>query len=415
MDGRVGGEEIVNGVTEEENQKCQEFRHHQGDTDRGPDTAVHFLQPPGTQQIPQQDLGGLGHGDGVHVRHVCQHTGIDLGGDDGGSHEVDKAQDHDLGDVVRQRLRAGGHGNHQKLAAGAQGKGTEIPEGKAHIALAVQRPQHQRKAHRLADAGGRGGPRHPHPGKAQPAVDENGVARHVHEVHHHGEAHHFPQQRIASEHGAKFDVEPLKHHGPAYNAGVEAGAVKRLRRGPQEGEDHVRRQQQNQAHQKAEKAADRHAHGGNLVAGLSLLPGTDVLGQEDGGGGAHGLQHDDDYVHYLVAVSDGGHGGRAEGGDHELIYIAHQQLQQQLRENGQGEVKDPAGLGGKSQCHEKLAPSWRSGNAPPGSMKSGCQYTRPALRAQEVNPPKAQALPPPLSSLCPQQPLSSRQSRAAAR
>ena len=70
-----------------------------------------------------------------------------------------------------------------------------------------------------------------------------------------------------------------------------------------------------------------------------------MLGQEDGGGGAHGLQHDDDYVHYPVAVSDGGHGGRAEGGDHELIHIAHQQLQQQLRENGQGEVKDPAGLG----------------------------------------------------------------------
>ena len=94
-------------------------------------------------------------------------------------------------------------------------------------------------------------------------------------------------------------------------------------------------QQQNKSHQKAEKAADRHAYGSDLVAGLSFLPSADVLGQEDGGGGAHGLQHDDDHVHHLVAVSDGGHGSGAEGRDHELVHIAHQQLQQQLCENGQ--------------------------------------------------------------------------------
>ena len=279
----------------------------------------------------------------------------------------------------------------------------------------MQRPQHQRKPHRLTDAGGYGGARHPHPGKPQPAVDEDGIARHVHEVHHHGDTHHFPQQRIAPQHGAKFDVKSLDHHGAAHDPGIEAGAVKRLRRGPQEGKDHVGRQQQNESHQKAEKAADRHAYGGDLVAGLPLLPGADVLSQEDGGGGAHGLQHDDDHVHHLVAVSDGGHGSRAEGGDHELVHIAHQQLQQQLRENGQREMKDPAGLGRKSQCHGIPAPSWRKLNAPPGCMKSGCQYTRPALRAQETNPPKAQALPPPLSSLCPQRALSSRQRPAAAR
>ena len=56
----------------------------------------------------------------------------------------------------------------------------------------------------------------------------------------------------------------------------------------------------------------------------------------------------------LVAVSDGGHSGRAEGGDHELVHIAHQQLQQQLRENGQREMKDPAGLGRKTQRHIQL-------------------------------------------------------------
>ena len=52
----------------------------------------------------------------------------------------------------------------------------------------------------------------------------------------------------------------------------------------------------------------------------------DVLGQENGGGGAHGGEHDDDHVHHLVTVADGGHGGGAEVGDHELVHIAHQKL-----------------------------------------------------------------------------------------
>ena len=52
-----------------------------------------------------------------------------------------------------------------------------------------------------------------------------------------------------------------------------------------------------------------------------------MLGQENGGRRTHGGQHDDDHIHHLIAVADGGHGGRAEAGDHELIHIAHQQLQ----------------------------------------------------------------------------------------
>ena len=114
--------------------------------------------------------------------------------------------------------------------------------------------------------------------------------------------------------------------------------------------------QQEQAHHRAERGADGHAHRGDLVARLPLPARADVLGQQNGGGRAHGLQHDDDHVHHLVAVAHGGHRGGTEMGEHELVHIAHQQLQQQLREDGQGQVKDPAGLRGKSQFHGKRAP-----------------------------------------------------------
>ena len=69
-----------------------------------------------------------------------------------------------------------------------------------------------------------------------------------------------------------------------------------------------------------------------------------MLRQQNGGGGAHGGQHDDDHVHHLIAVADGGHGCGAEVGDHELVHIAHQKLQEKLCEDGQREVKDPSGL-----------------------------------------------------------------------
>ena len=88
------------------------------------------------------------------------------------------------------------------------------------------------------------------------------------------------------------------------------------------------RQQQKQAHQQTEHPADSHAHRGDIVAGLPRPPGADVLGQEDGGGGTDCLQHDDDHVHHLVTVAHGGHGFGADAGEHELVHVAHQQLQQ---------------------------------------------------------------------------------------
>ena len=90
--------------------------------------------------------------------------------------------------------------------------------------------------------------------------------------------------------------------------------------------------------------AEGNGRRGDHVAVLSVPSGADVLGQENGGGGAHGGQHDDDHVHHLIAVADGGHGGGAEVGDHELVHIAHQKMQEKLCEDGQREVKDPSGL-----------------------------------------------------------------------
>ena len=140
----------------------------------------------------------------------------------------------------------------------------------------------------------------------------------------------------------------------AHNTGIEAGPGKGVLRRPQQLEHQLRLQQQEQSHQKAEHGAEGNGRRGDHVAVLSVPSGADVLGQQDGGGGAHGGQHDDDHVHDLVAVADGGHGGGAEAGDHELVHVAHQQLQEKLRENGQGQMKDPAGLGRKTQRHIQL-------------------------------------------------------------
>ena len=102
--------------------------------------------------------------------------------------------------------------------------------------------------------------------------------------------------------------------------------------------------QRHNANKDAEHGAQRHAYRGDLTALVTDLSRAQILGQQDGSGGGNGLQHDDDDVHHLVAVAHGGHGGGAQMGEHELVHVAHQKLQQQLRKNGQGQEKDPAGL-----------------------------------------------------------------------
>ena len=227
----------------------------------------------------------------------------------------------------------------------------EVLEGEAGGAPAAQGPNHQSQPHRFGKAGGYSGAGHPHPGEAEEAVDQNGVARYVQEVHHHGDRYHLFEEGIAPQYGAQLNVKPLDQHRPAHDAGVEAGPGKGICRGAQQSEQSLGSQQQEKPYGQTEHHGHRRAHCGDLVTGPPGLAGADVLSQQDSGGGAHGLQHDDDHVHHLVAVADGGHGGGPEVGDHELIHVAYQELQQQLCKDGQGEAEDPAGLGGGGECH----------------------------------------------------------------
>ena len=352
MNHGVVGEDAVDGVAENENRQGQQFGNHQCDADGRPDTAIDLIQLPGANHVAQQNLGGLRHGDGVHIGYIGQHTAVDLGGYHRRAHEIDKAEDKRLGNVVGQGFRAGWQGNAQQSAEGFRGKRPQIPQGKAEGAFALQGDAGQNQPHGLGDDGGHGGACHPHLGEAQQAVDEDGVAHDVQQIHGNGEHHHLFQQGVTPQHGAQLDVKPLQQHGAAYNAGVEAGAVKGLLRRLQQLENQLWLQQQEKPHQKAEHGADRYRRRDDFVALFPGAAGADVLGQQDGGGGAHGGQHNDDHIHHLIAVADGGHGSGAEAGNHELIHVAHQQLQQKFRENGQRQVKDPAGLGRKVERHE---------------------------------------------------------------
>ena len=236
MDGGIGGKNAVNGVAEEKDHQRQALRHPQGDADGRPHPAFHLVQLPGPQHVSHDDLGSLGHGDGVNIGHVGQHAAVDLGGNDGGAHNVDEAQNEDLGDVIGERLHPRGHGDAQQALTGGYGEWAQIAQGKAHGALAVQHPDHQDQSHGLGNAGGHGSTRHPHPGETEKAVDEDGVARHVQKVHHHRHRHHLLEEGVAAQHGAKLDVQPLDHHGAAYDAGIETGPGEGLRRGAQQGE-----------------------------------------------------------------------------------------------------------------------------------------------------------------------------------
>ena len=240
VDHRIIGEDTVNRIAENEDQQCQQLGGSQRDADGGPDTAADLVQLPAADHVAQNDLGGLPHGDGVHIGHVGQHTAIDLGADHRRTHQIDEAEDEGLGYVIGQGLRTGGQGDAQQGAEGLCGEGTQILQGKTDGAFAFQSDAGQRQAHSLGDHGGYGGTRHAHLREAEEAVDQNGVAYHIQKVHGNGEHHHLFQQGVAPQNGAELDIQPLKQYRTAYDAGVKAGTDKGILRRPQEMKDQFR-------------------------------------------------------------------------------------------------------------------------------------------------------------------------------
>ena len=150
VDHRIIGEDAVNGIAENEDQQCQQLGGRQRDADGGPDTAADLVQLPAADHVAQNDLGGLPHGDGVHIGHVGQHTAIDLGADHRRTHQIDETEDEGLGYVVGQGLCTGGQGDAQQGAEGLCGEGVQILQGKTDGAFAFRsRKKEQFRAHGL--------------------------------------------------------------------------------------------------------------------------------------------------------------------------------------------------------------------------------------------------------------------------
>ena len=112
-----------------------------------------------------------------------------------------------------------------------------------HAAFPFQGNAGQNQSHGLGDDRGHGSARHPHLREAEKAVDEDRVSRNIQQVHGNGKHYHLFEQGVAPQHGAQLDIQPLQQHGAAYDAGVEAGAVKGVLRRPQQLEHQLRLQQ----------------------------------------------------------------------------------------------------------------------------------------------------------------------------
>ena len=256
MDHGICGKNAVNGVTEEEDGQRQQLGDCQRNADGGPDTAADLVQLPGADHVAQQDLGGFRHGDGVHIGHIGQHTAVDLGADHRCPHEVDEAENKGLGNIVGQGFCAGGQSDAQQGAECLCREGTQVFQGKMHAAFPLQGDAGQNQSHGFGENRGHGGPRYPHLGEAEEPVDEDGIACHVQKVHNDRQGYDLFEQGVAPQHGAQLDIQSLQQHGAAYNAGIEAGPVKGVRRRPQQLEHQFRLQQQEQPHQKAERRAE---------------------------------------------------------------------------------------------------------------------------------------------------------------
>ena len=90
-------------------------------------------------------------------------------------------------------------------------------------------------------------------------------------------------------------------------------------------EDGTAQSHEQQAHAQAEQAVDQQGDGICLVDPAGVLR-ADVLGDENGRGGTHHREHNQQQVRNLVGVADGPHTVGVIPAHHNLIGVAHQHL-----------------------------------------------------------------------------------------
>ncbi len=145
----------------------------------------------------------------------------------------------------------------------------------------------------------------------------------------------------ASEKGGEGEIDRLEDHPYANDAQIAAGPAENVGMDSHPPEDLTTAEKQDQTDRQTKHKIGRQRHGVGLID-LFGIPGPDVLGNEDHGGGAHHGKDQQHQIGDLIGVSDGAHSGGVTPAHHDLIGVAHQHLEQKLDKNRPAQAQNMA-------------------------------------------------------------------------
>ena len=188
---------------------------------------------------------------------------------------------------------------------------------------------------------GNGGPRHPKGGQAdgRNTIDEHGISADVDTVHHHRHHHGLLHQLTAPEKGCEGQIDRLEYHPEPDDPHIETRLIKDNRLHPHKPEHRAAEADQEQADRQSKDQIGRQRDRIDPVD-LFGIPGADVLGDQDHGGGAYHRKDQQKQVCNLIGITDGTDAVWIVPTHHDLIGVAHHQLKQKLDKNRPGQGQD---------------------------------------------------------------------------